>query len=201
MKTKNLVIKIVIMIIIIFLIVVGISINQKRVKKDKSTTVVMVGFPKGGATVFQKELTEAFEYKSYLDKGNELARQGKINDAIKEYETAFSLAKMRGARGVVLFAMADAYEKSRDYEKALKQISIIRDNYINDWAKESVVERAIYLDYVLKGEYDLAIEHAQKALEADAKLPNRPAAGREDYIERLNDLKAAKDYIMSLKKK
>jgi len=201
MKTKNFILKIVVMIIVIFLIVVGISINQKQVKKNKSTAVVMVGFPKGGATVFQKELTEAFKYKSFLDKGNESVKQGKIDDAIKEYETAFSLAKMRGAKGVAMFAIADAYETKRDYAKALKQMIIIRDKYINEWAKEPVVERAIYLDYALKGEYELAIEHAQKAIEEDEKLPNVPKGGSPDYIQRLNDLKVAKDYILSLKNK
>lgn len=200
MKTKNLVIKIVVMIAVIFLIVIGLNINQKQVQKNKSTAVVIVGSPSGGSTLFQKELIGTFKYKSFLDKGDELVKEGKIDDAIKEYETAFSLAKMRGARGVALFAMADAYEKGRDYEKALKQISVIRDNYINDWAREPVVERVLYLEYALKGEYDLAVEHAQKALEADAQLPNRPQGGSPDYIQRLNDLKTAKDYILSQKK-
>jgi len=202
MKTKNFVIKTVVMIAVIFLIIIiGLNINQKQMQKNKSTAVVVVGSPSGGSTLFQKELIGAFKYKSFLDKGDELVKEGKIDGAIKEYETAFSLAKMRGARGVALFAMADAYEKSRDYEKALKQISVIRDNYINDWAKEPVVERALYLDYALRGEYDLAVEHAQKALEEDAKLPNSPKGGSKDYIEHLNNLKIAKDYIMSLKKK
>jgi tetratricopeptide (TPR) repeat protein len=108
---------------------------------------------------------------------------------------------MRGSKGVAMFAIADAYETKRDYAKALKQMIIIRDKYINEWAKEPVVERAIYLDYALKGEYELAIEHAQKAIEEDEKLPNVPKGGSPDYIQRLNDLKVAKDYILSLKNK
>jgi hypothetical protein len=35
-----------------------------------------------------------------------------------------------------MFAIADAYEASRDYEKALKQMIIIHDKYMNEWAKE-----------------------------------------------------------------
>lgn len=201
MVNKKLIIKIIIMFIVLFLLlVIGVSIKQKQVKKNESTAVVIVGSPKGSAAVFQKELSKAFEYKSFLDKGNELVKQGKIDDAIKEYETAFSLAKMRGAKGVVMFAIADAYETERDYAKALKQIIIIRDEYINEWARGPVVERALYLEYALKGEYDLAVEHAKKAVEEDAKFPNRSKEGSPDYIQRLNDLKAAKDYILSLKK-
>ena len=201
MGNKKFAIKIVIMVIIFFVMfVIGVSINQKQAKKNKSTTVVMVGLPKGKATLFQKELAEASKYKSFLDKGDELVKRGKIDDAIKEYEIAFSLAKMRGAKGVAMFAIADAYETDRNYAKALKQMIIIRDKYINEWAKEPVIERAMYLDYASKGEYDLAVEHAQKALEEDTNLPNVPKGGSPDYIQRLNDLKAAKDYIVSLKK-
>jgi len=199
METKKFVIKIVVMIVIILVLVIGLSINQKQVQKNKSTSVIIVS-PKGGATLFQKELTEAFKYKSFLDKGDELAKQGKLDDAIKEYETAFSLAKISGAKAVAILAISDAYEKKHDYVNALKYVVIDRDKYISTWAKGPVVERALYLDYALKGEFDLAIEHAQKALEEDARLPNVPKGGSPDYIERLNDLKAAKNYILSLKK-
>jgi len=201
METKKLTIKIVVIFVIIFLLVViGLNINQKQVQKNKSTAVVIVGSPSSGLTLFQKELIEASKYTSFLDKGDELVKEGKIDDAIKEYETAFSLAKISGARAVAILAIADAYEKKHDYVNALKYEVIDRDTYVSDWAKEPVVERALYLEYALKGEYDLAVEHAQKALEADANLPNRPKGGSPDYIQRLNDLKAAKDYILSQKK-
>ena len=201
MKTKNFVIKTVVMVAVIFsIVVIGLSINQKQVQKNKSTAVVIVGSPSGGLTLFQKELIEASKYTSYLDKGDELVKEGKIDDAIKGYETAFSLAKVKGAKGLAIFAISKAYEKKHDYVNALKYETIDRDKYVSDWAKEPVVERALYLDYALKGEYDLAVEHAQKALEEDAKLPNVPKGGSPDYIQRLNDLKSAKDYILSLKK-
>ena len=201
METKKLTIKIVVIFVIIFLLVViGLNINQKQVQKNKSTAVVIVGSPSGGLTLFQKELIEASKYTSFLDKGDELVKEGKVDDAIKEYETAFSLAKISGAKAVAVLAIADAYEKKHDYVNALKYETIDRDKYVSDWAKEPVVERVLYLEYALKGEYDLAVEHAQKALEADANLPNRPKGGSPDYIQRLNDLKAAKDYITSLKK-
>ena len=187
-------------IVALLVLTFGLTIHQEQIKKHKITAVVMTGLPKEQAAGMQKELSEAFEYKSYLDKGDDLVSQGRIDNAIKEYETAFSLAKVSGAKGLAIYAISNAYEKKRDYINALKYVIIDRDKYVSSWAKEPVVERAIYLEYALKGEYDLAVEHAQKALEEDAKLPNSPKGGSKNYIERLNDLKAAKDYILSLKK-
>ena len=187
-------------IVVLLVLTVGLTIHQEQVKKHNITAVVMTGLPKEQAVGIQKELSEAFEYKGYLDKGNDLVSQGRIDEAIREYETAFSLAKVTGAKGLAIYAISNAYEKKRDYVNALKYAKIDRDKYVSDWAKEPVVERVIYLEYALKGEYDLAVEHAQKALEADAKLPNAPKGGSKNYIERLNDLKAAKNYILSQKK-
>ncbi len=186
---------------VLLLLTVGLTIHQEQIKKHNISAVVMTGLSKEQSAGMQKELGEAFEYKSYLDKGDDLVSQGRMDDAIKEYETAFSLAKVSGARGLAIYAISNAYEKKRDYVNALKYVIMDRDKYVSSWAKEPIVERAIYLDYALKGEYDLAVEHAQKALEADAKLPNAPKGGSKNYIDRLNDLKAAKDYILSLKKK
>lgn len=201
MANNKKIVKIIVMLFIIVLVLaIGLTMHNEQVKKRKATAVIMVGFPKGQAAGFQKELGGAFKYKSYLDKGDELVKQGRIGDGIKEYETAFSLAEISGAKAVAIFAIADAYEKKHDYESALKQITIIRDKYVNAWAKIPIIERALYLDYALKGEYDLAVEHAQKALEEDAKLPNVPKDGSPDYIQRFNDLKSAKDYILNMKK-
>ena len=88
---------------------------------------------------------------------------------------------------------------NRDYQKALELLKLARDEYVSDWAKEPIIERIKYLEYALQGNYAMAVKHAELALEADKKLPNRPKEGSEDYIERLNDLKAAKGYIESLK--
>lgn len=194
--------KVVIIILVVFLVlVVGVTIHQQQAKKHNATAVVMVGFPKSMSGGLQQQLSEAFKYKSYLDKGDNLVRLGEIDGAIKEYETAFSLAGISGAKGLAIYAIANAYEKKHDYVNALKYVIIDRDKYVSSWAKEPIAERAKYLEYALEGEYELAVEHAQKALEAEAKLPNRPKGGSPDYIQRLNELKVAKDYILSLKKK
>jgi tetratricopeptide (TPR) repeat protein len=100
--------------------------------------------------------------------------------------------------------LVDAYEKLRDYKTAADLLEKIIATFVlprGDKWRTAEDERLLYLRYTTAGEYDLAIKHAQKALEADAQLPNRPQGANPQYYERLNDLKAAKDYILSLKKK
>jgi len=202
MKNKNRSLKIILISVLAFLaFTLGVTITKKQVKKDKSTAVVVVGLPKDSMGGMQAELKEAFHYKSYLDKGNKLVKHGNIDEAVKEYKTALSLAKISGAKALAVLAIADAYEKGQKYQDALKYVIMDRDQYVNEWAKEPIVERALYLDYALRGEYALAVEHAQKALQADAELPNRPNGADPQYYERLNNLKAAKDHILSLKEK
>lgn len=196
--------KIVLKIIVISLIVVGIimlglTIQHQQKEQQKINAVLVTGFPKEEGKGFQKELEHAFKEADILERGDVLLREGKIDEAIKEYEKALSLAKLSGSKAVASISIANAYEKKRDYKRALELIIIDRDKYVNDWAKEPVVERAKYLEYALNGEYELAVDHAKKALEADANLPNRPKNGSPDYIQRLNDLKSAKDYILNLK--
>ena len=184
--------------IVLLILVLGLTIRQQQINKKNKEVVLLVGVPEDGG--IQKELKNAFEQANYIKQGKQLMRENKIDEAIAQLEIGLSLAKSSGSKGVAIVNLANAYEKKKDYKKALEYIIIDRDKYVNDWAKEPIVERAVYLEYALKGEYELAVEHAKKALEADSKLPNSPKDGRPDYIERLNDLKAAKDYILSLKK-
>ncbi len=177
-----------------------ISTKKPAPSKDPKGYFI-VGMPSGQRAGLVKEIEYASKEDSYVKKGDLLMQEGKIDEAMKDYETALSLARFSGSKAIVYIHIANGYEKMRDYKKALEYVIIDRDKFVNDWAKEPVIERTKYLEYALQGEYDLAIEHAQKALEADAKLPNTPKGGSPDYIERLNDLKAAKDYILSLEKK
>ena len=185
--------------IIITLRIITIPVKKNVLQKD-TKGVFMVGFSEGERAGLVKELEKASRQFAYIEKGNSLIKENKIDEAIKAYETAYTLAKSSGGRGEAIYYLANAYEKKGDYKKALEYAILDRDKFVSDWAKEPVVERAKYLEYALLGEYELAIEHAQKALETDANLPNTPKGGSPDYIERLNDLKAAKDYILSLKK-
>jgi len=186
--------------IVIFVVIFGISYQQKRQIEEKPKAVVLVGFSEKEGAGLQKELMEVFERDRYLKTGEELLKKGKIEEAIKQFEIAFEVAKSPGGRGLAVFCLANACEKKRDYQKALEYVVIGRDKYCASWAKGPDIERAQYLEYALNGEYDLAVEHARKALEADSKLPNTPKGGSIDYRERLNDIMAAKDYIESLKK-
>lgn len=200
-NSKKLIVRIIVLSAVIFFVVIlGITYRQKHVSKQNNEAVLLVGPPEKQAGL-QKELNYAFKQASYIKKGNQLLKENKIDESIEQFKIALSLARSSGTKGIAHICLANAYEKKRDYEKALKEVIVDRDKYVNEWAKEPAVERAKYLEYALKGEYELAVEHAKKALEADAKLPNSPKTGRSDYSERLNDLKAAKDYILSLKQK
>ena len=91
----------------------------------------------------------------------------------------------------------------RDYKTAAELLEKIIATYKipeGDMWRLPDDERLSYLLYAANGNYEVAINHAQKALEADASLPNAPKGGSLDYIQRLEDLKAAKDYILVLKK-
>ena len=186
--------------VVLCVMILGITWRQKQIKKRESDTIVIIGAPKKGISGIKKEFKYASTLYSYLKSGDALMKQNRISEAITEYEKALSMAKSSGSRRVAHIAIANAYEKKRDYKKALELVIIDRDKYVNDWGKAPTVERAKYLEYALNGDYELAVEHAKKALEEDKKLPNRPKEGRSDYIERLNDLITAKDYILSLKK-
>lgn len=193
--------------ILIIILLSGITFGtriifiKKIVPPKDSGGVFITGISGGQRAGLIKEIDNVSKQFSYIEKGDALLKKNQVDEAINAYETALSLAKSSGAKGEAHICLANSYEKKKDYENALKKMIIVKDKFVNDWAKEPVVERAKYLECALRGEYDLAVEHAQKALEADAKLPNTPKGGSPDYIERLNDLKAAKDYILSLKKK
>jgi len=71
--------------------------------------------------------------------------------------------------------------------------------YVADWAKPPIFERIKYLEYASNGDYELAVQHAQMAIEADKNLPDSKGKVSPDYIDRLNDLKSAESYIRSIK--
>jgi len=200
--------KIILKIIVISLIVIGfitagITYRNVEVKKQQQRAYVLVGFSKEQAAGIQKELEYISPEHDYVDRGYVCLEEGKIKEAIEQFNTVLERNKKTAALGAARAGLIDAYEKGRDYKAAADLLEKVMSKYVlpkGDKWRLADDERLLYLRYTTNGEYDLAVEHAQKALEADAKLPNRPAGGREDYIERLNDLKAAKDYIASQKK-
>ncbi len=191
---------IVVGITLIFLLV-GIPMLLFKHKKPAQQAMVMTGLTKGQQKTFQQDLTGAMKQFGYVKKGDRLLAEGKFDDALAEYQTALSRAKSASTKGEALRSLANLYEKKRDYKKALDYMRLEEQTYISDWAKSPVIERIKYLEYASNGEYDLAVEFAKKAIEAEANLPDSNGKPRKDYVHRLNDIIAAKDYILSLKKK
>jgi tetratricopeptide (TPR) repeat protein len=127
-----------------------------------------------------------------------LRNQGEYEKALSIFQKAFEISDNVGFKGMAVVGIADIYEKKRDYNKALEYVSLRLNKYLNDWAKEPVLERKKYLEYALQGNYEMTIKHAELAMKAEMKVHGTKKP-REDYVDRLNDLKASKEYIISLK--
>lgn len=186
--------------ILLGLLLVGVPAILLKHKKPLQQPVVITGLTEGQQKSFQQNLSGALTQFSHIKKGDRLVAEGRLDYAMKEYQTAFSMAKSTGAKGEALRSIANLYEIKRNYKKALEYIIIERDKYTAEWARGPLDERIKYLEYADQGEYDLAVEHAEKAIKAEASLPDSNGKPRADYIKRLDDIKGAKDYIISLKK-
>lgn len=189
---------IILVVIFIAIIAFGLTIANRNVLQKKNA-IITTGMTKGQQGYFQERLSKAFQLERYVDDGKKFMERGQYEEAIESFQKAYDGGTMAGDRGVAIYHMANVYEKKRDYKKALEYVVIDRDEYVSDWAKGPVVERAKYLEYALEGNYEMSVKHAEMALEEDKKLPNRPKGGSSSYIERLNDIKASKEYIESLK--
>lgn len=198
MIKKN--IGIVVATVLIFL-AVGLTMLLFMHEKSVHQNTLVTGLTDGQQKNFQQELSGAMAQYGYIKKGDSLLVIGRYADAIREYETALSLARSTGSRGEALRSLANAYEKKRDYKKALDYMWLLEKTYVSDWAKGPLIERIKYLEYALNGDYKLAIKHAKLAIEEDIKIniSSREKKPRQGYIDRLNDLIAAEDYIRSLK--
>ena len=161
-------------------------------KARKSSTVV-TGLSTGQAQYFQQKLGTAISDASYIKKGKQLEKMGNFDGAIENYKRALS-----GYKGVARICIANAYEKKHDYKTALEWMILVRD-HVNEWAKKPHEERVKYLGYALQGEYELAVTHAKKAIEDYMSIYSDMPVQKQEYIDRLNDLIAAKDHILSLK--
>jgi tetratricopeptide (TPR) repeat protein len=182
--------------------VILIAVFYLKGNRKEKEEILTMGLNKGQEKYFQEQLQQTGEFFGYIQKGKMFLKEGDVTSAVKQFEIALSNAYSPVTKAEAYLYLADAYEKAKDYRNAYDMIvrssggSVVPPTHIVRVPKEA---RKKYLEYASKGEYELAIEYAQKALEADAKLPNRPKTGRQDYIDRLNDLIAAKDYIESLK--
>lgn len=171
------------------------------VKNENNTTdsVIKTGMTKGQKDYFSSKLSEAVNINKRFDMGEKLRNQSKYEEAVSLFKEIFNDIKHPGYKGMAIIQIANTFEKEKDYKNALKYMVISRDEYVNEWAKEPIIERVKYLEYALQGNYELAIEHAKLALEAEMKVHDSKKP-RRDYLERFNDLKASKEYIEGLKK-
>jgi tetratricopeptide (TPR) repeat protein len=189
--------------IVIVMVAGGLTFNTYVAKQKIQRAYVVTGLPEKQTGIL-KELAIVSTEHSFIIKGYDYLKGNEFDKAIEQFQTVLDRNKQTGALAEARQGLVDVYEKARDYKKAteLQEIIISRIKIPKgDMWRTPNDERLAYLQYASNGDYDLAVEHAQKALEADAKLPNRPAGGRQDYIDRLNDLKSAKDYILGQKKK
>jgi tetratricopeptide (TPR) repeat protein len=166
----------------------------------RNNKVIQLGLTKGQDGYFQKQLRETGKQYAFIERGIYYLENGDFDASIKMFEDALQNAYSQGTKGEAIIHLADAYEKKRDYDKALEYIVLDRDEYINDWAKAPVVERAKYLEYAASGEYELAVEQAEKALIVETNMPYNKGVPSEGYVQRVNDIKASKEYIEALKK-
>jgi tetratricopeptide (TPR) repeat protein len=191
--------KVMVLVVGLFLVIfIGINLVKRNASREKET-VIVTGMTKGQQDYFNERLSSAFKLERYIESGKRLMEQGQYEEAIESFQKVYDNATMVGDEGIAMYHLANVYEKMGNYKKALEYINIGIAKYVNDWAKGPVVERSKYLEYALQGNYDMAVKHAEMSLEEDKKLPHRPDKGSPSYIQRLNDIKAAKDYIESLK--
>lgn len=127
-----------------------------------------------------------------LEKGKLLLKQGKADEAIEE----LLAAEKAGRGGSSSMYLADAYEKIRNYEKALEYFILYLDNYVSWQAREHLFYRARYLERVAIGDYNGAIEIAEQGLKEYCKFYNHKNPFPSD-TERLEDLKTSKEYILN----
>jgi len=187
---------------VVVIVMGGITVKKYTNEIKPQQTFVVTGLPKNQSGIL-KELEKVTNEHAYIKKGYKYLESREYDKAKEQFETVIKRNKPTGALSEARRGMIDLYEKIGDYRMAAELFSKIIATFKiakgNMWRLPDD-ERLLYLLYAADGDYDLAVEHAQRALEADAKLPNRPKGGRADYIQRFNELKEAKDYILSLRK-
>ncbi|MBU1864712.1 MAG: tetratricopeptide repeat protein [Candidatus Omnitrophica bacterium] len=201
MNKKNI---LAVLIVVIMFIVSFIAIRFKNTQKEttKQNKVISVGLEPSKQEYFSKKLSNSFRDVRLLDVGAKLIDQGKVEEAIKYFKNLIAKDKSFGMKGLARNYLADAYEKNGEYTKAYQVLYEKSKQFkvpVTSEVRAPYEERLKYLKYASEGEYELAIEHAQMALEASKKDNPNLKTIPKGYQQRLNDLKASKAYIESLK--
>lgn len=179
---------------------IGISFRYYHKEKAQENGVVAVGIEASKQKYFSNQLTRSFSDVKLLKKGDELIAIGKLNEAIEYLKNLLENNDSFELKGLAKNSLINAYEKARMYDKAYN--TLFEDSKLykippTHKFRIPVEERMIYLRYAADGEYDLAVKHAKLAMDADSILPT---SNVKLFKQRLNDLIATKDYILSLKK-
>lgn len=200
MNPRRVVLPLFLLLIVISVSIYSINLAQReKVVHQLDTKIIAVGMTDGQKEGLQKEMQIAERQYGYIKKGNFYLERGETDKAIEMYEVAVREAYSNVTKGEAIRYLAGAYEKKRDYKKALELLQELSYTYVvspDNKFRIPSEERLKYLKYASGGEFELAIKHAQLALEADAKLPTSTISR---YQQRLNDLKASKEYIEGLK--
>jgi len=201
--TKKNIFKI-IMLIIIVLILSSLVLGKKAKQKNANSrsAMLIMGLSEKHTGIIKEHENVSEEY-NYILEGDKFMKQNKPSEAIVQFKLAILKARSSSMKSFAEIKLINAYEKNREYDVAAIALKKLINQYKvpeGNIFRVPDEERLAYLECASRGEYEFAIEHAQKSLDADAKLPNRPLGGQFDYKERINDLKAAKEYILSKKK-
>lgn len=195
--------KIAIIILAVFVIGSGfyVIMKSKSANENPKSNIMTIGIKPSQQKNFSKQISSAFTEIELIKRGKILIEQGKLNESIEYFENLIN-DKSFEAKGLAKEHLIDLYEKKRDYKKAHLILYADVQKYKIPPKHEfrlPVEERLNYLQFAADGEYSLAVMHAQLALEASKNLPLKSLT--KGYKDRLEDLKAAKDYIVSLKNK
>jgi len=176
------------------------KINVFKNKSEYEDSVIKTGMTSKQEKYFSDKLSDAVSIRNRFDEAKNLRSKGVYDKALMILEEILADSSLIDYHGMAVIDISNTYEKKRDYGEALEYTVLLESSYVGDWAKEPVLERIKYLEYASQGKYDLAVRHAELAMQAEMKVHGTKKP-RIDYIERLNDLKASKEYIESLKTK
>jgi len=200
MKSK--ILKIIVIMIACITILWRIGIYNRKSTIIQKPVILVSGFDENQTGIIN-ELEYVNKEYNYIRVGNKLLKEGRFDEAIEEFNVVLKRNRETASLIDAKVGLINVYEKKHNYKESLKRLEALVEKYkvpVTNIFRIPDEERLKYLKYAYEGNYDLAVLHAQKAAEASSKLPNRKGKPREDYVERLNDIRSAKVYIESLKK-
>ncbi len=114
-------------------------------------------------------------------KGRMFKKKNEIQRSIRHYENVLNSSISLSRRIVTLLELAAIYKKARDYETAA---GLWRRVVAIDYSYTAYVELAKFHEHRLKN-YQVALEHAEKALEGLSSYKQKERAGVNKRITRL----------------